>query len=93
MNLTLAEVMIDPWSDGRSASREKREKRETAQDRLRLHASPHQPLRGPSLSDAERSPMEKHSSNHPSFPDCDDDPLSVLAYAGRLVDGGADYPA
>lgn len=88
MNLTLADVMIDPWSDGRSASRESRE----TQDTLRLHPRPHLPIPAQSLSDAECSPVEEQFSNLEAFPHCEDDPLSVLAYAGRLVDRGAGYP-
>lgn len=82
MNLTLADVMIDQWSDGRGGSRE-------TQDPSRSHHRPYLPNPAQPLSDAERSRVEKHYSKHDSFPDCQDDPLSVLAYAGRLVDRGA----
>ena len=84
INLTIAELMRDPWSDGRSASRE-------TQDMLRRQPGPHRPLPAQPFPDAERKPNEWKGSNHESFPTCED-ALSVLALAGRLVDG-AGYQA
>lgn len=87
MNLTPAEVTIDPWSDGRSASRETRE----MQDTIRVNAGSHRPPAGPRSSELDDSPMDKLSSSLECFPNRENDALCVLAYAGRLVDRGVDY--
>lgn len=89
MNLTRAEIMIDPWSDDRNASRDTRER----QDTTRVDAGSHRVLAAPVFSDMEHSAVDQRSAHPESFPASEDDPLSVLAMAGRLVDRGASYPS
>ena len=84
MNLTLPDVTMDQWADGRTASRE-------THDMLRLHPRPHLPNSTQLLSDANCLPVAQETSHHQSPPGCDENPLSVLAYAGRLVDRGAGH--
>lgn len=81
MNLTVAEVMIDQGKDERSGSRE-------MQDPIRLHPHSHLPNPTHSVSRMESLPVERNYSNYEAFLR-DDDPLAVLAYAGRLVEGGS----
>jgi hypothetical protein len=76
-----SDLMIDQWFDGRSGSRGN-------PDPLRLHHRPDLPLPALPLS-TERSPVDKENANQIPFPGGQDDPLSVLAYAGRLVDRAA----
>ena len=85
MNLTRAEIMIDPWSDDRNASRDTRER----QDTTRANPGSHRVLSAPVFSDMKHSAVGKPSAHPESFPTCEDDPLTVLAMAGRLVDRGA----
>ena len=87
MNLTSVEMMIDPWSEGRGVSREKRD----TPDTIRVTPGSKRSRATPASSEMEYSPMKTPSSNLASFTSRENDPLCVLAYAGRLVDGGADY--
>ena len=80
LNLTLADVMGDSWADQRSGLRE-------TQVLPRLHSRPHRPNPAQSVSDMECSSVEPDDLSYPSF-SAKDDPLSVLAYAGRLIDQG-----